>query len=103
MDIAEGPPAVSESASSSATPMATTSLVSQPQSRSTGKKASSASPPKKKEVINQDEVFYPYIGEMTPEQDNMITLLTTMTMFQEIHLNDCCSVRSHDRLRALRR
>eukprot|EP00975_Prorocentrum_lima_P008779 1873316-Prorocentrum_lima.AAC.1 len=61
MYIAGRPPAVSESASSSAgTPMTSALPVSKPHSRSTGKKASSGPPPKKKEVNNQDEVLYPY-------------------------------------------
>eukprot|EP00975_Prorocentrum_lima_P067800 12917046-Prorocentrum_lima.AAC.1 len=58
-----------------------------PRSRSTGKKASSAPPPNKKEVINQDGVLYPNTGEMTPEQDDMITIHTTMTMLQHMHLS----------------
>eukprot|EP00975_Prorocentrum_lima_P014750 3128570-Prorocentrum_lima.AAC.1 len=44
-------------------------------------------PQKTKEVIPQDEVLYLHTGTSTTPQENMITVLTSMTMLQYIHLN----------------
>eukprot|EP00975_Prorocentrum_lima_P069406 12926224-Prorocentrum_lima.AAC.1 len=67
--------------------MATALLLSKLHPRSTGKKARSEPPPKKKYANNQDGVLYLYICVLTQEQENMIAIFTAVTMLQENHLS----------------